>query len=177
MEQNFKSDPDATELSFSFSGGYNFHVGGLTVGPYIRATKLEVDIDSYNERPSQSGTGSSLALLIYDQDVHSFTTALGGRAFYAISATWAILQPHFQFEWMHEYSNESRHINARFLSDLTGSTFAMPTDRPDRDYVNVMAGVSAILPGGYASSIVYESALGFDKITSHKLVGTIRLEF
>jgi uncharacterized protein with beta-barrel porin domain len=177
VEQNFKSDPDASELSFSLSGGYNVHLGGLTLGPYLRATKLEVDIDSYRERAAQFGTGSSLALLIDDQDVHSFTTALGGRAFYAISASWAILQPHLQFEWLHEYSNDSRHINARFLSDLSHTTFTLPTDRPDRDHFNVMAGLSAIFQGGYTSSFVYESALGFDKITSHKLVGTVRLEF
>jgi outer membrane autotransporter protein len=177
VNQAFKSDPDGTELSTSIGGGYTWNHGGLTLNPYLRTEKIEVDIDRYREHPDRLSDGFGLALVIEDQDVHSVTTALGAQVSYAISTQWGIFQPHVSAEWLHEYSNDSRDITARFVSDPTRTAFGVPTERPDRDYVNLGLGMSTVFTKGKNAFISYEPVVGLDDVTSHRITGGVRFEF
>lgn len=176
VNQNFKSDPDGTILSSSIGSGYDFSVNGLYIGPYIRLDNIECDIDKYRERPSNLGPGHGLALTIEDQDVHSFTGTLGLNASHSISTNWAVLLPHIRFEALHEFDNDARDINAYPTTNPVKKR-SLSTERPDRDYITLGMGLTAIFPGGKMGFIDYEPVLGLDDVTAHKITLGLRIEF
>ena len=48
---------------------------------------------------------------------------------------------------------------------------------PDRNYVNVAAGVTATLPRGVSGFVHYETVLGRDRVTTHSFTAGLRFQF
>jgi outer membrane autotransporter protein len=178
VNQLAKSDTDGEQYSLDLGAGYDFNMDGLTFGPYARMNYAKIDIDKYTEEIApNSRPGYGLALTIDDQDIRSLTSFLGAQASYSISTSWAVLEPQTRCEWVHEYANDSRNIKARFVYDPTFTFFSFKTDKPDRDYVNLGIGLSAVFPKKISSFVYYEPVLGLDDVTSHHVVAGIRYEF
>ena len=109
--------------------------------------------------------------------MYSLTTALGGQASYAISTRWAVLLPQARVEWEHEYENDSREIDARFVHDSSRTPVRIKTNNPDRNYFNVGIGLSAVFPRGKSAFVDYETALGIHNVTEHNIAVGFRIEF
>src|SRR5712691_10453975 len=84
VNQIAHAEPDGHQFSFSVGAGYDFRQGALTFGPLVRLQYLKLNIDGYQEKLNNA-PGVGWALALDSQDVESLTTALGGRASYAIS--------------------------------------------------------------------------------------------
>ena len=167
-----KADPDANQFSVSVSGGYNFNFGPLTVGPTAKATYINIRIDGFQER------GADLFnLRVGGQKVESLATDLGGQISYAISTPWGVLTPLARAEWEHEFKGGSRLISGSLLADPLGTTFGAPTNNPDRNYVNLAAGLTATLPRGMSAFAHYETVLGREHVTNHSFTAGVRFQF
>jgi uncharacterized protein with beta-barrel porin domain len=177
VNQKAQSDTDGMEYSFGLGAGYDFHLGGFTLGPFGRLNYVKAEIDGYQETINNTAPGVGLNLAFEDQDVDSFTTALGAQVAYAISTTWGVVLPQLRLEWQHEFLNDSRTIQARFVNDPARTTFGLTTDNPDRDFFNLGAGISAVFARGKSAFLYYESVLGLKDITAHNIVAGIRLAF
>ncbi|MEE9252114.1 MAG: autotransporter outer membrane beta-barrel domain-containing protein [Thermodesulfobacteriota bacterium] len=179
VDQTAKGDTDATLFALAFNVGYDISRSGFTFGPFVRFSYTRTDIDGYTEKIGGEGDGLGLALDIHSQDIESLTTALGGRASYAISTQWGVLLPQLMFEWEHEYQDDSRIVTANFAADPTPSDdtlIKIRTDSPDRDFFNLGFGLSAVFPRGVSSFIYYETVLGLDDIVAHFITGGLRIE-
>jgi len=177
VNQTAKSDTDGMEYSFGLGAGYDFHIRGFTVGPTFRLNYINAHIDGYQETINNENPGFGLNLAFKNQDVDSFTTALGVQATYALSTRWAVVVPQLLVEWEHEFLNDSRTIGARFVNDPMNIPLVLVTEDPDRDFVNVGAGLSAVFPRGKSAFLYYETVLGLKDITAHNIVAGIRLSF
>ena len=181
VNQTAESDTDGTWYALAFSGGYDFSIGGFTLGPLARVNYTKADIDGYGEKINNTLAGFGLALDFDDQDVESLTTVLGGQGSYAVSTPWAVLLPQVRFEWEHEYKNDNRTISAFFVNDPSpgaGTQVRLKTDRPDRDFFNLSAGISATFPRGISVFVNYETVLGLEDVTAHNVVfAGLRVEF
>jgi uncharacterized protein with beta-barrel porin domain len=176
VRQTAKADTDGTQLSFSFGGGYDFHVAGWTLSPLVRMNYLKLDIDGYREEIDNTSPGFGWALAFDDQDVESLTTVLGGQVSYAISTGVGVLLPQVRFEWEHEFLNESRTLTARFVNDPQRAPIRFATDGPDRDFFNIGVGLSATFRGGVAAFVQYDTVLGLEDVTRHTVVLGVRKE-
>jgi uncharacterized protein with beta-barrel porin domain len=167
-----KADPDANQLSVSGSGGYNFNFGPLTVGPTAKATYINVNIDGFQERGADI-----FNLRVGRQTVASLATDLGAQVSYAISTPWGVLLPLVHAEWEHEFEGGSRLIMGSLLADPLRTTFGAPTNRPDRNYVNLASGITATLQHGISAFAHYETVLGRAHVTNHSFTAGVRFQF
>jgi uncharacterized protein YhjY with autotransporter beta-barrel domain len=167
-----KSDPDGNQLTLSMSAGYNFTAGALTFGPTARATYVNVRIDGFQER------GADLFnLRVNSQRVESLATDLGAQLSYAISMPWGVLSPLARAEWEHEFKGGSRIIAGSLVADPLRTLFGAPTNAPDRNYVNLAAGLTATFPRGTSAFAHYETVLGRDRVTTHSFTAGLRFQF
>ena len=172
-----RSETDGSQYAFSLSTGYDFTARGFTFGPYGRINYLKADIDAFQEHIDNTNPGFGLALSIDDQDVESLTWVLGGQGSYALSTRFAVLLPQVRFEWEHEFLNDRRTVTARFVSDPANTPILLDTDRPDRDYFNFGAGLSAVFQRGTSAFVYYETVLALRDVTAHKIAVGVRLAF
>jgi outer membrane autotransporter protein len=177
VNQTAESDTDGTEYSFGLGAGYDFHLRGFTFGPFGRLNYGKAELDGYQETIKNTGDGSGLNLAFGDQDVDSLTTVLGAQVSYAISTGWGVVLPQFRLEWEHEFLNDSRTIQARFVNDPARTAFGLTTEDPDRDFFNLGAGLSAVFARGRSAFLYYETVLGLRDITAHNIVAGVRLTF
>jgi outer membrane lipase/esterase len=177
VNQTASSEIDGTQYSFGLSTGYDFAVRGFTVGPYGRLSYLKANIEAFQERIDNTDPGFGLALAINEQDVESLTWALGGQASYAISTGFGVLVPQLRFEWEHEFLDNQRTITARFVTDPLRTPLRLETDKPDRDYFNFGAGLSAVFQRGVSAFVYYETVLALRDVTAHQVAAGFRLAF
>ena len=171
-------DMDGQEFSISIGGGYEYNRKSFIFGPYGRLSYTRAEVDSYTEKASDpTAPGSGSVLHIGDQDIDSLTVVLGGHFSYAISTSRAVLSPQLRFEWEHEFSDDSRHIDSRFVHDPTSTSFKIDSDDPDRDFFNLGIGLSATFRGQKSAFVFYETKLGHDDIEHESLTAGMRFEF
>lgn len=160
------------QYTANLGAGYDFRIGAITLTPYGRAEYVHLDLDSFTE----SGA-IGLDLFVKAQRVDSFQTALGGRVAYSINTPFGVVVPQGSVEWRHESLNDSRSVTAKYAVDPFNTFFVIPTDNPDRDYVALAAGASAVFSKGVSAFVNYETALGLRDVTSHGFTGGVRVEF
>jgi outer membrane autotransporter protein len=173
VNANAKANPNGEQYSVSLGTGYNFAVQEWTLNPYARINYAKLEVDGFNERG-----GDGWAMGFGDQRVESVTTTVGSQVSYSLSTPWGVLLPHIQGEWFHEYKDNRRDIDVRFLGDRTsGLTFNTVTESPDRNYFTVGAGVSGTFAKGLTAFLNYNTLLGYRNVESHLFSAGARLEF
>lgn len=183
VNQAFNGDTDAGDINLALGAGYNINASGFTFTPFARLAYLNSDIDGYTESldGSNSDPGFGLALTVDDQDVDSLTSSLGVNISRVINTSGSVITPYIRADWEHEFDNDARDIKAKFANvrgefdDL--NSIIIPTDEPDRDYLNFGAGVAALMPGGYQLFLDYSTIIGYEDLSLHSFVAGLRFEF
>ncbi|WP_316369377.1 autotransporter family protein [Candidatus Thiodiazotropha sp. CDECU1] len=177
-DQFGQGDTDGMEYAFNLSAGYEYRRDALILTPYGRLSYTSAEIDAYTEQasnPAAAGFGS--VLRIEDQELKSMVLVVGGNVSYTISTANAVLMPQLRFEWEHEFEDDSRFINARFVNDPTSSLISIETDEADSDYFNLGIGLSAVFARGRSGYLFYETRLDQDDVTLHMINAGLRIEF
>lgn len=172
VDRTAKGDTNGRQYAFNVGAGYEFRHQALTATPYGRVELLHLDIDGYTE----SGA-NGLDLQVKKQTVESLLMVLGGRLAYALSTPFGVLLPQVRGEWRHEALNDGRAIKAQFVNDPFNTVFSIPTDKPDRDYFAMGAGISSVFTKGVAAFLDFETLLGLQGVTNHNVTAGVRIEF
>ena len=163
---------DGNQYSFGVGAGYKHSQGPWTVTPYGRLDSIRLSIDGYDE----SGSGS-LDIRVDSQEVTSLQSALGASVAYAISTATGVVVPQVSLEWNHEFRNKQRTVTARYVNDpFSLSNFFIPTNDPDRNFLTLGVGVSAVFKRGVSAFLTYERVLGLSLVEANSVVGGVRLE-
>lgn len=166
------ADTDGSEYSIGLNGGYDFSFQNVTVGPRVGLNYRRTKIDSYRESGS---TGLELA---YDsQTEKSLTGVLGIHASVAISTSFGVLVPQATVEYVHEFEDDQRGIDFRFVDNLSAGRFRFENDSPDRNYYNLGLGVAAVFPHGISAFVNARALVGYDEHSSYKFSAGVRMEF
>ncbi|NOR40673.1 MAG: autotransporter domain-containing protein [Gammaproteobacteria bacterium] len=169
-----RGKPDGDGYWFSASTGYAFSNGALSYTPYVRASYISSEIDSYTEKDLN---GSGLNMKVDDNTRDSLTTALGIRASYAYNMEWGVLVPQAHFEYEHEFDEDAQKSTSTYVLDASRNRYTIDGDDPDRDYFNAGAGVVAIFPNSWMAFLNYDGLIGYDDIDRHQVTAGIRREF
>jgi outer membrane lipase/esterase len=169
------ADYDGDQATVALGAGYEFRHGRFTFTPLARLEYVHLKVDQFREKdPSASG----LALEVNDQNIESLQSSLGLQVAASFGTRFGVLVPQVRGEWRHEYLDDQRSINARFVSDPNPNAFfPTETDKPDRDFFVVAAGISSVFARGLSAFVNYETFLGLSNFTRHEFTGGIRIEF
>ncbi len=168
-----KSDTDGRLWGFTATAGYHLQHGGLTFTPYVRASYRRLIVDGYRET-------SNLPLLrleVGEQHVRSLQSVVGGQVSYAISLPWGVLTPQFRGEWHHEFRDPSRTIATRFTEDVLSRVVPIKVPAPDRDFAIFGTDVTATFAHEVSAFVGYEALVGYQHISSHRIMGGVRVQF
>lgn len=166
---------DGTQTSLAVELGYDASRGAWTVGGFGRASRAETDVDRYRETGDPDGSGFYLE--VFDQETESLLGEAGVNVSYAASFSWGVLIPQGRLSLLHEFEDDSRDVRARFIADTDPTNvFAIPTDEPDRDYLNAGFGFSAQFPRGISAFLFYDTDLDREDLDVSTLTLGIRFE-
>ena len=166
--------PGGLQYSVGAGIGYQYSTGATTIEPYVRADYRGLEIDSFDE--SENGQGVGWASHFSRQRVRSLPTTVGLRLNHAFSTKWGIFQPQIDGAWHHEFKDNQRNIQTRFLGNGGGLTYNIVSEGPDSNYFTVGASISATLPHGITAFTGYSRLLGYHNIESQRVTFGWRLE-
>jgi outer membrane autotransporter protein len=169
------SDTESDEISVSVTAGRNFFFDSWTLNPYGRIEYADIEIDGFTERMSQTtALGSGLALQIDDQDFESLMMTFGGT----LSTQWAQRYfPQVSVEYVHEFKNNNVPITGRFVNDSSATTFTLLTDQADRNFVNVAAGITALITDSVSGFFRYQGLFAYEDLDIHTFEVGVRIGF
>ena len=165
--------PKSDQLSAELGAGYDFRLGpAATLSGFGRFSYVDTAIDGYSETG-----GGPFDLAFADQELDSLLGEAGVEITYPWSVGWGVLQPMLRVSFLHEFEDDAQVIRARFLADGSQRFFVVRSERPDRDYMNLAAGISATLPRGWATFLQYDTDLERDELDIYTLSGGFRFQF
>ena len=135
--------PSGDQITGNFDGGYDFHRGMLTYGPTLGVQYTHLDVNGFQE----GGSGFS-DLNVSKVETDSLRSRVGGHLSYAFQTGKAILTPHLDASWQHEFMDQSRGVTSQFDSVGAGS-FTVATPNPSRDSALIDGGLTANLNGQF----------------------------
>ncbi|PXW86106.1 outer membrane autotransporter protein [Nitrosomonas sp. Nm84] len=165
--------PDGSQYSFAGGIGYQYNRGATTVEPFARANYQELMIDSYKE-----SNVAAWAMGFSKQNISSLPTTLGLRLNHAFSTSRGIFQPQVLGAWNHEFSDNQHSIDVRYLnSNNINNNFHVLAQNPDRDYFTVGASLIGTLPHNVSVFVSYNTILGYQDLSSHRVTFGGRINF
>ena len=178
VNQQALSKTDSREYNFNLEAGYDFYANDWTLTPYARFDYANTEIDGYSEHMSNpAANGSGLAVAMDSQNTTSVTTTFGGRVSRTIETSWGYLYPQAGAEYVHEFDNDNKDITGHFVDDTTQTVFRLPTDKTDRDYGDVTAGLTADFRNGWSGHFTYQGLVGYRNLMVHAFEVGLRLDF
>ena len=178
VNQQALSSTDSREYNVNLEAGYDFYAMDWTLTPYGRFDYAKTEIDGYSEHMSNpTANGSGLAVAMDSQNSTSVTATVGGRVSRTIETHWGYLYPQAGIEYVHEFDNNNKDITGHFVDDSTRTVFRLPTDKPDRNYGDVTAGLTADFRNGWTGHVVYQGLIGYRNLMVHAFEVGMRLDF
>jgi outer membrane autotransporter protein len=161
---------EGSEWSTFVSGGYDFHLSQLTLGPIASLQYTDVGIDSFSEK------GSLAPLDIHSESAESLRSDVGFRAFYQWQIGKIVVEPTLKAAWEHEYKYSALPITAGFAG-IPGpsATFFGPSEGHDSAVVS--AGVSVQLTHAISTYVNYDGQLGRGNYDANAVTGGVRISF
>jgi outer membrane autotransporter protein len=161
---------EGEEWSTFLSGGYDFHLGALVVGPIGALQYTDVHIDGFSEN------GSLAPLAIHSDSEQSLRSDVGFRAFYQWQIGKVLIEPSLKAVWEHEYEYSALPITAGFSEFSSPSaTFFGPSEGHDSAVIS--AGISGQLTPAVTVYVNYDGQLGRGNYSSNAVTGGLRFGF
>ena len=164
VTDTISGDTEGQQISLNLGIGKDFQLSasGVSVTTYANVGYSDLTIDAYSE---ESANASALELQVQEQSITSLTSTLGVQISDARSFSQGVWVPQMMIEYHHEFKDDSRNINARYVNDPFGdSFFSVSTDDADSNYFGLGLGASVVLQNGQQLFAYYERTLGLDNL-------------
>lgn len=167
------SDSDIDIFNFGILAGRDYRISKVDIGPRIGLNYSNTHISDYTESGS-----TGLELVYDDQWINSFQSVLGFVVSMPISTGVGVFVPQMGADYIHEFANSQRAIIVHFVEDTRSSPtkFKFLNDGPDRDFVNLSFGVSAVLPHGIQPFANFRVMVGNDQFDNYAGTFGLRVE-
>jgi outer membrane autotransporter protein len=161
---------DGGELSTFVSGGYDFHLGQLTVGPIGSLQYTNVYLNGFSEQ------GSLAPLQIHSDSEESLRTDLGLRAFYRWKIGSRVVEPSIKATWQHEFKYSAIPITASF-AEIPGPSATFVGPKEGQDSAILSAGFSIQWSPKILTYVNYDGQLGRTRYDSNAVTGGVSISF
>ncbi len=183
VEGVIKSDYMANEYQAGILVGYDisFKESGI-VSPRLGVNWTRLIFENYSEQGTKTGSlfdfiifnETGLELTFYDDAQTFFQTRIGIQALYSFASNFGKLVPRICIDWIHEFENDQRNVEVSFVGDSGGNRFIFQTDNPDRDWLNICAGLSLFVSEKFLISADYRTMQMHSFFNSHAGMVTLR---
>ena len=123
---------------------------------------------------TESNAGA-LNLKVRSQTADSLQTGVGARASYQAKVGNVTVKPQLSVVWQHEYSDNTRGLNARLAQG--SSTMNFRTDKLGRNFAVVSADVSARISKKFVAHVGYTAEVGRSNSSNQGVNVGLRFEF
>jgi outer membrane autotransporter protein len=150
--------------------GYDLRLRPLILTPTLSLSYSRVWVEPFTEQGADS-----LNLKVAAQDADSLQTGMGGRMTLPLQAGRVKVIPQVFASYQHEFSNNSRGLNASLSQ--AGSTFTFQTESPQRDFAVLGAAMTVGLKKNLRAQVSYNAEVGRGDYTAHYANAGLRWEF
>lgn len=166
-------DSDGDEVQARALVGYDRSWGSVGLGPRAGVNFVSTHVDGYRESGS-----TGLELVVADRTRQSLQSVVGLNASVTASASFGVIVPELDVEWIHEFQDDQRGTRVRFAEDLRPQplVFRFENEKPDRDWFALRGGISLGLPYGIQAFVQARTLLGHDEYRSYGLTAGLRAE-
>ncbi|HWL52232.1 MAG TPA: autotransporter domain-containing protein, partial [Chthoniobacteraceae bacterium] len=164
-----KGSTDGAEANALLGLGYDFQLGGFSVGPVASVQYTYIGLNEFNE------TGSAAPLHYKDQDQNSLRSTVGLKAAYGFNVGNVVIRPEARAQWKHEYLDSTPEISARFNG--ADAVFTVNGPKIGRDSLLLDAGASVEFNQAVSVFAYYTGELGRTNYQSHAVNGGFRISF
>jgi outer membrane autotransporter protein len=166
------ADYDENQYTATLQAGYDHPIDNFTIGPRLGFAYGYSQVGSFREK---GDTGAELRYSGLDQT--SVQTSLGTAATVKIAIPYGVLLPQASVAWVHEYANDARNIDARFVDAPGAPRFTFQRERPARDWADIGLGVSASLVNGMQPFAQFQTIQGNENFVSYGGTAGLRFSF
>ena len=160
---------DGSNASAYLAAGYDFPIGRAMIGPTVSVLTQDIDVNSFDE----VGAGAS-GLRITGQKRKSEVWSVGARAI----VNWGNWMPWVRVTADKERRDDVRNVTAMPLSLVAvGSTYDVPTWKPDSSWITTAIGVSGKLMPNLGLSVTYTRVDGRSNIKEDGISGILSYRF
>jgi outer membrane lipase/esterase len=163
--------PQGSQYSTDLDGGYEFHLGSLTVGPSAGLNYVHLDINSFNE-----GDAGAASLSVHEQDADSLRSRIGFDARWHTKYLATDFTYHLSASWQHEFMDNSQSITSS-LETPGDSAFAVQGTGPDRDSALVDAGVDVLAAKNVDLYVDYQTEAGESSFFAQSVQAGVKIGF
>ncbi len=150
--------------------GYDLDLKRFILTPTASLSYSSLWVDAFTEQDA-----GSLNLKVAAQSAASLQSGVGGRLTVPLKLGQARVVPQAYASYQHEFSDNSRGLNARL--NQGSSTFTFKTDSPKRDFAVVGGTLVAGLTKNLTAQVNYNVEVGRGNYTAHYVNAGLRLEF
>jgi uncharacterized protein YhjY with autotransporter beta-barrel domain len=158
--------------SATLLAGYDHPIESFTIGPRLGFALTHSQVDSFEE---DGDTGAELRYSGLNQT--SIQSSLGIAATVAVAIPNGVLLPQAGVAWVHEYANDARNIDARFVDAPGSPGFTFQREQPARDWATIAVGASASFVNGMQPFVQFVTIQGNDNFVSYGGTAGLRFSF
>jgi outer membrane lipase/esterase len=174
------ADYSENQFTATFLAGYHYPILSghddpierFTLGPRFGFAFAHSHVDSFKET---GNTGLELRYSGLNQT--SVQTSLGAAATVSFAIPYGVLLPQVSVAWVHEYANDARNVDARFVDAPGSPKFTFQREHPARNWANIALGVSASLVNGMQPFAQFQTVQGNDNFVSYGGTAGLRFSF
>ncbi|GAB2492288.1 hypothetical protein GCM10027266_06880 [Arenimonas alkanexedens] len=177
VDQTAVASSDGSNTSATVTFGRDFSLHAWSFGLYGRAAYNRLAFDAFEEEVDAGLNGNGLALRVEARTVTGLSSTLGGKASFAYSASWGVLVPQLEVEWVKEYGSDAEAFRGYFVDDPTATPILVLGDDLDSSYLRLGLGVSMVLSHGRSGFLTYERILARSGMSQEGATLGLRWEF
>jgi outer membrane autotransporter protein len=170
INRTAKSSVDGSQLNVFGEAGYDITMQRVIVTPAVSLAYSQVWVGGFTE----SGAGS-LDLQVDAQSADSLQSGVGARVSIPFKTGDTQVLPQLSAFYQHEFSNNSRGLDASL--NQAGTSFTFRTNSPGRDFALLGAGVAVGLKQNLYLQANYNVEVGRTNYTAHNVYAGVRWEF
>jgi uncharacterized protein YhjY with autotransporter beta-barrel domain len=159
INRTAQASTSGNQFQLGAEAGYDAKIGNAVVGPVLSLQYATQTVDGFTE--SNAG---SLSLRVGSQTADSVQTGLGARGSYKAKVGNVEVKPQLQVTWQHEFSDNTRGLNASLAAG--GSTINFRTNKTGQDFALVSLDVPAKITKNLVANVGYTAEVGRDKSTN-----------
>jgi T5SS/PEP-CTERM-associated repeat protein len=163
--------PQGSQYSGDLDGGYEFHLGQLTVGPSLGVNYVHLDINGFDE-----GGAGAAGLSIAKQEADSLRSRIGFDARWKTQYLTTQFTYHLSASWQHEYMDSNQGIAAS-LEAPGIAPFSIAGVAPDRDSALVDAGLDVLAAKNVDLFVDYQTEAGESDFFAQSVQSGVKIGF
>gem|GEM_PF-2517770 len=170
LDRTATASPKGNQFTAYGGTGYDIRKNNWIITPNVSLQYIRLGIDNYIEKGADA-----ISLDVDRQNTESLQGNIGVRSSYTWQTNAAVIMPGIRASYGYEFSRDSQNVTSRFAQG--GSPFSIQTMSPDRNFLSLGAGITAITLRNMSVYMNYDAQIGENKYVAHSINAGLRMGF